>query len=302
MKHSGDDPAQTVAIPERASHSPGPALYLVATPIGNLEDITLRAVRVLKGVDQIACEDTRQTQKLLNHYGIATRTISYHEHNEMTRAAELVKEMQEGASVALVTDAGMPGISDPGYRLISLAIRHHVPVVPIPGASAFLAALVASGLPTDSFRFSGFLPAKRGERRAALEAIRTSPRTQVFYEAPHRIVEALSDVVEVLGKDRHVVIAREVTKLHEEFLRGRAGEVLETLKARDGVKGEITLLIGKADDSEAMASVLLGMSVRQRVGQIIAEEKVDEKAALKKVAKERGISKSEAYREFQRSK
>ena len=158
----------------------------MATPIGNLEDITLRALRVLKEVDVIACEDTRQTQKLLNHYGIATRTISYHEHNEMTRAAELVKEMQEGASVALVTDAGMPGISDPGYRLISLAIRHHVPVVPIPGASAFLAALVASGLPTDSFRFSGFLPAKRGERRAALEAIKTSPRTQVFYEAPHR--------------------------------------------------------------------------------------------------------------------
>ena len=193
----------------------GPALYLVATPIGNLEDITLRAVRVLKEVDQIACEDTRQTQKLLNHYGITTRTVSYHEHNEMTRAAELVKEMQEGASVALVTDAGMPGISDPGYRLISLAIRHHVPVVPIPGASAFLAALVASGLPTDSFRFSGFLPAKRGERRAVLEAIQTSPRTQVFYEAPHRIVEALSDVVEVLGQNRHVVIAREVTKLHE---------------------------------------------------------------------------------------
>ena len=233
--------------------APGPALYLVATPIGNLEDITLRALRVLKEVDQIACEDTRQTQKLLNHYGITTRTISYHEHNEMTRAAELVIEMQEGASVALVTDAGMPGISDPGYRLISLAIRHHVPVVPIPGASAFLAALVASGLPTDSFRFSGFLPAKRGERRAALEAIKTSPRTQVFYEAPHRIVETLTDVVEVLGNARHVVIAREVTKLHEEFLRGRAGEVLEALRARDGVKGEITLLIGKAEEADTQA-------------------------------------------------
>src|SRR6201993_2063551 len=147
---------------------PGPTLYLVATPIGNLDDITLRALRVLRGVDLIACEDTRQTQKLLNHYGITTRTISYHEHNEMTRSAELVKEMQEGASVALVTDAGMPGISDPGFRLISLAIRHHVPVVPIPGASAFLAALVASGLPTDSFRFSGFLPPKSGERRTLL--------------------------------------------------------------------------------------------------------------------------------------
>ncbi len=280
----------------------GPALYLVGTPIGNLEDITLRAVRVLKEVDVIACEDTRQTQKLLNHYGITTRTISYHEHNEMTRAAELVKEMQEGASVGLVTDAGMPGISDPGFRLTSLAIRHHVPVVPIPGASAFLAALVASGLPTDSFRFSGFLPAKRGERRAALEAIRTSPRTQVFYEAPHRVVETLADVVEILGSVRHVVVAREVTKLHEEFLRGRAGEVLEALKSRDGVKGEITLLIGKAEEGDVGTVALGRLSARERVQQIMQEEKVDEKAALKKVAKERGISKSEAYRELQRSK
>ena len=287
---------------QRPSQATGPALYLVATPIGNLEDITFRAVRVLKEVDRIACEDTRQTQKLLNHYGITTRTISYHEHNEMTRSAELVKDMQEGASVALVTDAGMPGISDPGYRLISLAIRHHLPVVPVPGASAFLAALVASGLPTDSFRFSGFLPAKRGERRAALEAIRTSPRTQVFYEAPHRIVEALADVVEVLGPDRHVVIAREVTKLHEEFLRGRAGEVVVTLKARDGVKGEVTLLIGKAEGSDTQATAPVKVNVRQRVEQIMAEEKLDEKAALKTVAKERGISKSEVYRELQRSK
>lgn len=292
--------------PQTAAHAlaPGPALYLVATPIGNLEDVTLRAIRVLKEVDVIACEDTRQTQKLLNHYGVRTRTISYHEHNEITRAAELVKEMQEGASVALVTDAGMPGISDPGFRLISLAIRHHLPVVPIPGASAFLAALVASGMPTDSFRFSGFLPAKRGERRAALEAIRTSPRTQVFYEAPHRIVEALADVCEVLGNARHVVIAREVTKLHEEFLRGRAGEVLETLRARDGVKGEITLLIGKAEENESRgaADAFVRPSMRQRIEQIMAEEKVDEKTALKKVAKERGMSKSEAYRELQRQK
>jgi len=302
MKDGGRQPAQTAAMSEKSAHAAGPALYLVATPIGNLEDITLRALRVLKEVDLIACEDTRQTQKLLNHYGITTRTISYHEHNEMTRAAELVKEMQEGTSVALVTDAGMPGISDPGYRLISLAIRHHVPVVPIPGASAFLAALVASGLPTDSFRFSGFLPAKRGERRAVLEAIKTSPRTQVFYEAPHRIVDALTDVCEVLGNARHLVIAREVTKLHEEFLRGRAGEVLETLKARDGVKGEITLLIGKAEEVDSRASAGSGMSVRQRVEQIMTEEKVDEKVALKKVAKERGISKSEVYRELQRSK
>jgi len=303
MKDS-NEPAQPETSAQNSPHAAGPALYLVATPIGNLEDITLRAVRVLKEVDVIACEDTRQTQKLLNHYAIATRTISYHEHNEMTRSAELVKEMQEGASVALVTDAGMPGISDPGFRLISLAIRHHLPVIPIPGASAFLAALVASGLPTDSFRFSGFLPAKRGDRRAALEAIKISPRTQVFYEAPHRIVEALSDVVEVLGNARHVVIAREVTKLHEEFLRGRAGDVLETLQGRDGVKGEITLLIGRPEEIHAggVADAPVRRSVRQRVEQIMAEEKLDEKAALKKVAKERGISKSEAYRELQRSK
>jgi 16S rRNA (cytidine1402-2'-O)-methyltransferase len=291
-------------LPAMKDAAVGPALYLVGTPIGNLEDITLRAVRMLKEVDVIACEDTRQTQKLLNHYAIATRTTSYHEHNEMTRSAELVKEMQEGASVALVTDAGMPGISDPGYRLIALAIRHHLPVVPIPGASAFLAALVASGLPTDSFRFSGFLPAKRGERRAALEAVKSSPRTQVFYEAPHRVVEALEDVCEVLGSGRHVVVAREVTKLHEEFLRGRAGEVLENLKSREAVKGEITLLIGKAEENDAhvAADAFVRLSVRQRVEQIMAEEKVDEKAALKKVAKERGVSKSEAYRELQRSK
>jgi 16S rRNA (cytidine1402-2'-O)-methyltransferase len=299
--HQSEESRESSAY-KRSALASGPALYIVATPIGNLEDITLRAVRLLKEVDVIACEDTRQTQKLLNHYGITTRTISYHEHNEMTRSAELVKEMQEGASVALVTDAGMPGISDPGFRLISLAIRHRLPVVPIPGASAFLASLVASGLPTDSFRFSGFLPAKRGERRAALEAIRTSPRTQVFYEAPHRIVEALADVVETLGKDRHVVIAREVTKLHEEFLRGRAGEVLDALRARDGVKGEITLLIGKAEGPEAQATAPMKMNIRQRVDLIMAEEKVDEKSALKKVAKERGISKSEAYRELQRSK
>ncbi len=294
------DPIQESEADVRRS-SGKPALYLVGTPIGNLEDITLRALRVLKEVDLIACEDTRQTQKLLNRYGIQTCTTSYHEHNEITRSAELVKEMQEGASVALVTDAGMPGISDPGYRLIALAIRHHIPVVPVPGASAFLAALVASGLPTDSFRFGGFLPAKRGERQAALQAISDSPRTQVFYEAPHRIVETLTDVVEVLGEDRNVVVAREVTKLHEEFLRGRAAEILATMNARDAVKGEITLLIAKAEPHTGERTIAQ-ISVRKRVEQIIAEEHVDEKAALKKVAKERGVSKSEAYREMQRSR
>lgn len=287
---------------------PRPALYLVATPIGNLEDITLRALRVLKEVDVIACEDTRQTQKLLNHYSITPRTTSYHEHNEIEKSAELAQQMEAGASVALVTDAGMPGISDPGYRLITRAIERGVPVVPVPGASAFLAALVASGLPTDSFRFNGFLPSKRGERRTALEALRGSPRTQVFYEAPHRIVGALEDVVEVLGISRPIVVAREVTKLHEEFLRGPARDVLETLKARDAVKGEITLLIGKAEElahgeaGHAGTTALGRPTLRERMQQIMSEEKLDEKAALKRVAKERGVSKSEAYRELQREK
>jgi 16S rRNA (cytidine1402-2'-O)-methyltransferase len=279
----------------------GPSLYLVATPIGNLEDITLRALRVLKEVDLIACEDTRQTLKLLSHYGIKTRLVSYHEHNEMTKAAELVVDLEGGAKIALVTDAGMPGISDPGFRLIALAIRHHVPVVPIPGASAFLAALVASGLPTDSFRFSGFLPAKSGQRRKLLESVRESPRTQVFYEAPHRLLETLSDVSEILGDARHVVVAREVTKIHEEFLRGRAREILDQLKARGDVKGEITLLIAKAEEGAA-PSATESVSVAQRVREIMAIEKADENAALKKVAKERGIGKSEAYREWQRDR
>ena len=278
-----------------------PGLYLVGTPIGNLEDITLRALRILKEADLIACEDTRQTQKLLNHYGISTRTTSYHEHNEMTRAAELVVELEQGARIALVTDAGMPGISDPGFRLIALAIRHRVPVVPIPGASAFLAALVASGLPTESFRFSGFLPAKSGQRRQLLETIRESPRTQVFYEAPHRVKESLSDIIAVLGAERHVVVAREVTKIHEEFLRGRAGEVLEVLNSRAEIKGEITVIIGKAEEADQKTSPPR-VSIRQRLQQIMTEEQVDEKSALKKVAKELGVSKSEAYRELQRSK
>ena len=279
-----------------------PGLYLVATPIGNLEDITFRALRVLKEADTIACEDTRQTQKLLNHYGIVTRTTSYHEHNEMTRAPELVLELEQGARIALVTDAGMPGISDPGFRLISLAIRHRVPVVPVPGASAFLAALVASGLPTDSFRFSGFLPAKRGQRLTFLESIRDSPRTQVLYEAPHRVKQAVEDVIQVLGGERHIVIAREVTKLHEEFLRGRAVEVLEALKARGEIKGEITLLIGKADEGETAVGKDSTPAIRQRLKEIMAEGSLEEKAALKKLAKERGMSKSEAYRQLQRSR
>jgi 16S rRNA (cytidine1402-2'-O)-methyltransferase len=296
-------PSPSTNSPSSSSARRG-TLYLVGTPIGNLEDITLRALRLLKECDVIACEDTRQTQKLLNHFGVTTRTVSYHEHNEISRAAELVADLQKGKTIALVTDAGMPGISDPGFRLVSLAIQEGVSVVPIPGACAFLSALVASGLPTDSFRFHGFLPAKSGERRTALEAIRNSTVTEVFYEAPHRIVDALTDATEILGSDRALVIARELTKLHEEFLRGTAADLLATLKSRDGVKGEITLLIGKAqnNDPDPSAATVLRPGVRQRMEELMAHENLDEKSALKKVAKERGMSKSEAYREWQREK
>ncbi len=277
-----------------------PGLYIVGTPIGNLEDITLRALKVLREVEVVACEDTRQTQKLLGHYNISVRTVSYHEHNEVTRSAELVLELEQGARVALVTDAGMPGISDPGFRLISLAVRHHVPVIPIPGPAAFLAALSASGLASDAFRFGGFLPPRQGQRRASLEEIRNSSQTEIFYEAPHRIKEALEDVVAVLGEERHVVLARELTKVHEEFLRGRAGEVLEILKGRGETKGEITLLIGKAEASARPA--VERVNIQERMNRIMSAEGVDEKAALKKLARELGISKSEAYRRLQRGK
>jgi 16S rRNA (cytidine1402-2'-O)-methyltransferase len=277
-----------------------PGLYLVATPIGNLEDITLRALRILKQADVIACEDTRQTQKLLNHFAISARTTSYHEHNEITQSAELVLELEQGARVALVTDAGTPGISDPGYRLVSLAIRHHIPVIPIPGAAAFLSALVASGLAADSFQFNGFLPAKSGQRKQILESIQASARTEIFYEAPHRIKETVADIVAILGAERHIVVARELTKIHEEFLRGGAAQVLSGLLERGEMKGEITLLIGKQEGAAAHATARANVS--QRVRQVMQEENVDEKAALKKVAREMGVSKSEAYREVQRSR
>src|SRR4051812_43401010 len=221
-------------------------LFVVATPIGNLEDITLRALRVLKEADLIACEDTRQTQKLLSHHGIDKPTVSYHEHNEAERAAELAAKLEAGANVALVSDAGMPGISDPGYRVVALAVERGINVVPIPGAVAFASALAASGLPTDAFRFNGFLPPKSGQRREALEALRESAVTEIFYEAPHRLLETLRDVVATLGEARPIVVARELTKIHEEFVRGAAAEVLRQFEERAGeVKGEITLLIGK---------------------------------------------------------
>jgi 16S rRNA (cytidine1402-2'-O)-methyltransferase len=289
-------------MPSSSDSAPlAPGLYLVGTPIGNLEDITLRALRVLKEADLIACEDTRQTQKLLNHFGITTRTSSYHEHNEIERAMELVRELEQGKRIAVVSDAGMPGISDPGFRLVGLAIQQGLPVIPIPGASAFLSALVASGFPTDSFAFHGFLPAKRGQRRQVLESLKACTETQVFYEAPHRVIEALADIVEVMGPRRQVVLAREVTKFYEEFLRGPAHEVFENLQVRGEIRGEITLLIGKVDEAEQNAATTR-VSLRQRLLEVMNQEKLDEKAALKRVAKELGISKSEAYREWQRSR
>jgi 16S rRNA (cytidine1402-2'-O)-methyltransferase len=276
-----------------------PGLYLVATPIGNLEDITLRAIRILKQCDLIACEDTRQTQKLLNHYGVETPTISYHEHNEASRAAELVDKLSQDTSIAMVSDAGTPGISDPGYRLIALAIERGVAVIPVPGPAAFITALVASGFPLHPVTFHGFLAPKRGARRRELEGIRQSQRTEIFYEAPHRIVETLEDAVAVLGANRRVVVARELTKIHEEFLRGGMADVLATLKGRGDVKGEIVLLFGPAPEDEL---AIAAISIRDRVEQLMREETLDEKAALKRAAKERGISKSEAYREWQTSK
>jgi len=276
-----------------------PGLYLVATPIGNLEDITLRAIRVLKQADLIACEDTRQTQKLLNHYGIETGAISYHEHNEASRAAELIEKLAKGARIAVVSDAGTPGVSDPGFRLASLAIERGIAVIPVPGPVAFIAALIASRLPAESFSFRGFLPPKSGARRRELEKLRQSSQTEVFYEAPHRILESVEDVVAVLGAHRPIVVARELTKIHEEFLRGTAAEILQILKDRGETKGEITLLIAPAGSGEIQVPTT---SIRDRVQQLIRDERLDEKSALKRAAKERGISKSEAYREFQRDR
>jgi 16S rRNA (cytidine1402-2'-O)-methyltransferase len=271
-------------------------LYLVATPIGNLEDITLRAIRVLKQADLIACEDTRQTQKLLNHYGIDTPTISYHEHNEAARAAELVEKLTRGSRIAVVSDAGMPGISDPGFHLVSLAVKRGLPVIPIPGPAAFVSAVVVSGLPSEAFSFRGFLSPKSAARRRELEQARNSVQTEIFYEAPHRILAALEDVLAVLGPQRRIVVARELTKIHEEFLRGTTAEVLDIVKRRGEMKGEIVLMIGPADEGERLAPTI---SVRDRVAQLVREERLDEKTALKKAAKERGISKSAAYRQLQ---
>ena len=267
-------------------------LYVVATPIGNLEDITYRAVRILGQVNWIACEDTRQTRKLLDHYGIQTPQVSYHEHNEIDRAKELCSRLLAGETGALVSDAGVPLISDPGYRLVHAAVETGVVVQPVPGPSALLAALSASGLPTDAFHFGGFLPPRGRQRVHALEALKSEAATLIFYEAPHRIVEALADIQAVLG-DRDVVVAREITKIHEEFLHGTASELQAKLSARDSIKGEITLLVAKATRP----------IVDERPIEVAVEEQIrsglSRMDAMKAVAKSRGLSKRDVYREFE---
>jgi len=270
-------------------------LYLVATPIGNLEDITYRAVRVLREADLIACEDTRQTRKLLDRYDIQKPTISYHEHNETERAAELAARLAAGTVIALVSDAGMPLVSDPGYRLVRAAIELEVPVQALPGPSAALTALAASGLPTDSFRFGGFLPSKPGQRAKALQALADEQATAIFYEAPHRILEALEAIEQILGA-RPVVVARELTKIHEEFLRGTAAEVRVQLAMRDAIRGEFTLLIGKAT-APAPDDTPLDEAVERLVNEGTA--RMD---AIKQVARKRGLSKREVYDQLLRGK
>ena len=266
-------------------------LYIVATPIGNLEDITFRAVRILREVDLIACEDTRQTRKLLDRYGISKPLVSYHEHNERSRSRELLRELEAGKNVALVTDAGTPLISDPGYRLVADARKLGIPVSPIPGPGAFLAALSASGLATDCFVFLGFLPPKKSQRRKILESWKTTAATLVFYEAPHRIAETLQDVADILGA-REVVLARELTKVHEEFLRGTPAEILGILSHRPPLKGEITLMLGKGDTPAADEQPL-----ESAVEQLVAAG-VPRMEALKTVARRRGLSKREVYKQL----
>lgn len=282
-----------------ADSSPAAArgcLYLVATPIGNLEDITLRALRILKEADQIACEDTRHTLKLLTHFDIHKPLVSYHEHNELTRAPELVLAMERGATIALVSDAGMPLVSDPGHRLVTLAVRHRIPVVPVPGPAALLAALSASGLPSDEFLFLGFLPARSGDRQRALERLRIEDRTLIFYEAPHRIADTIADAAAILG-DRPACLAREVTKLHEEFRRGKLTELFQSLEEHPA-RGEITLVVGPPQKASPGLRTDTAQSLAARVDELMHQAKLDRKEALKLAAKERGITKRDAYRQL----
>lgn len=290
--------AKKSAKPAATNTEGAGCLYVVATPIGNLEDISLRALRILKEADLIACEDTRETQKLLSHFDISKRLVSYHEHNEITRAPEIVIDLEQGARVALVSDAGTPAISDPGHRLVSLCLRHGIQVVPIPGASAFVAALAASGMPIDQFSFIGFLPSRPTARRKALRALAAEPRTIAIYEAPHRVLDTLEDALEILG-NRPAVIAREVTKAFEEFIRGHIEDLIAAARKK-APRGEVTLLIGPPDGQAAHAvdDAASAVPLARRVEEIMGERGVDRKAALKQAARERGLTKREAYKQL----
>ena len=268
-------------------------LFIVATPIGNLEDITLRALRVLKEADLIACEDTRHTRKLLAHYQISKPAVSYHEHNERERSAELIKKLEAGLNIALVSDAGTPLVSDPGFRIVREAIDRSILVVPIPGPSALIAAVSSSGLPTAEFAFFGFLPARRAARKARLKELAEIKSTLVFYEAPHRIKETIADAREAFG-DRECVVARELTKLHEEFVRSSLSE----LELPEGApRGEIVLLIGPPLQGQPRQPAgEQKSSISEAIEGLISAEGLDQKSALKRIARERGISKSDAYR------
>lgn len=270
-------------------------LFIVATPIGNLEDITPRALRVLREVDLIACEDTRHTRVLLNHFGIRAKTISYHEHNERDRAEELCKLLEAGKNIAVVSDAGTPLISDPGFRVVNAAIDQGIPVVPIPGAVAFVTALVASGLPADQFHFAGFLPARAGARRAKLEELREVPATLAFYEAPNRIVASLKDALQVLG-NRKAAVARELTKVHEEIARASLRELIERFSQKESARGEMVLIIsGIASPQAADELKSSSQTLMERIGEL-EREGLDAKAALKQAAREFGLKRAEAYR------
>ena len=280
-------------------------LFVVATPIGNLEDVTLRALRVLKECDVIACEDTRQTRKLLSRYDIRTRVVSYHEHNERTRAAELVAQMNSGARVALVSDAGTPLVSDPGARLVAMSIEARVRVTPVPGASAVISALAASGLPAERFVFLGFPPAKAAERRREFKNIagmtgggESNPATMIFYEAPHRLAAMLADAAETLGP-RRAVVARELTKIHEEFVRGTLTELAAWAQSKEP-RGEITVLIeGSGENAcDAQTPGSGTKSLAERVAELTKSGAMDRKAALKQAARELGIKKRDAYRQL----
>jgi len=271
-------------------------LYVVATPIGNLADITQRAIKILKDVELIACEDTRHTRKLLQHFGINTKTTSYHEHNENQRGDELLDLLKQGSDVAVVSDAGTPAISDPGFRLVRSAIENEITVVPVPGPSALITALVAAGLPTDEFFFAGFLPARASARQTRLRELASVPGTLIFYEAPHRLAATLKDAYETLG-EREAVVARELTKLHEEVRRGRLSDLVEHYSQVEP-RGEIVLLIDRNSIETGEAESNSERSVGELVAQFEAEG-IDHRAALKKAARELKLSRAEAYRKLQ---